>query len=354
MRESSEAGTLKNETNGKSKLPGCIAIGSVILAVIGLVVFLVFEFNASRGRLAVGNRLDAIRKEGLPTNAVELDEYYRIADGAEDITADWLDPINAIEAITSDGRDMSKIPFLGGEVELEHLALDGNDWPGMTESKTFLALIRPELSKLHNVAKKEGDVRYPVDLSEGYLALLEHCQSARNAARCLKLEAFDAAHRGDAEAVTQSLETMVKLGQTLEDEPLLVSQLVHIAIYSIAIEAYLRVIPVVEFNADQQDRLAKRFKSTNYSQCLKTALIGERAASIDVFLNPAKLSGLGETVPMVMGPRHADLMFYLDTTEEMIAAAERPFPDAITAADQIDEQTQEVLNSDSFFKNITT
>ena len=64
----------------------------------------------------------------------------------------------------------------------------------------------------------------------------------------LQLEAHVAAHRGDAAAAAESLIAMHRAGQSLEQEPVVVSQLIRIAICGLAVQTMADLLPHVEFS----------------------------------------------------------------------------------------------------------
>lgn len=96
----------------------------------------------------------------------------------------------------------------------------------------------PVAEMLHGIAASGlTKSRYPVDLRKGFAVELPHLAALRNLARVLSLGAWLAAVDGrPADAATAVLD-MAPLGNSLEEEPLLISQLVRVAVHGIACAA---------------------------------------------------------------------------------------------------------------------
>ena len=69
--------------------------------------------------------------------------------------------------------------------------------------------------------------------------LLPQVQGLRSCARMLTLEARVAAHRGDADGTARSIHAMFAACRAVEEDPILISHLVRVALVVTAIETVL-------------------------------------------------------------------------------------------------------------------
>ncbi len=105
--------------------------------------------------------------------------------------------------------------------------------------------------------------------------LLPHLGAYRTLCRLLTCEAADRIDRGDAEGAVESITTALALARTLADEPVMISQMVVMALHAWIIEqGVLRLInePTLAISNEQYSRL---------EAALKSAVSTNRAASID-------------------------------------------------------------------------
>jgi len=167
----------------------------------------------------------------------------------------------------------------------------------------------------------------------------------------LSLEAQVCAHRGDASGVADSIHAMCKLSNSLEHEPIMISQLVRIAIGGMSAGVCRRLLPYVDFSDADLQRLAEDFRTTRYEGSFRRSLIGERAVVVQVFQNPSKSDEVGAELSKTVGPvlglnRNEDLCKYLESLERMITAAAKPMPQAQNEFDQIEQELDALMTSD--------
>ena len=114
-----------------------------------------------------------------------------------------------------------------------------------------------ECLKLVRQACQMNQCRFPVDLSRGVEAEVDHLPPLRGLARLMVLDATLHADTGRVEDTYRSLLDLANLGRVLKDEPTLISQLVRIAIHSMAVDAIERALHRVQFEDDQLAALAQ-------------------------------------------------------------------------------------------------
>ncbi len=171
--------------------------------------------------------------------------------------------------------------------------------------------------------------------------LLPNIQGIRGAARMLALEARVAAHRGDSHAVAQAIHAMFATSNAAAEDPILVSQLVRIAITSMAVNELLVAIESVEFSEDDLTMLRQDVQEIDFRRGLERALMGERVTGITTFRNPGQVSDMGE-VPFQFRANNEDLALYLRTLAKWIEASRQPFPEALDASAAAQLEIQEL------------
>lgn len=108
--------------------------------------------------------------------------------------------------------------------------------------------LREELKKVEAALAKaralerlrEG--RFPLKWSKDFISTTVKCQDAREVARLLQADATARAQDGDADGALESGRAILIAGRSIGDEPLLMSQLVRMAIASVAVASIERTL----------------------------------------------------------------------------------------------------------------
>lgn len=325
---------------------GCLLIAVGVIALLMLVCCSgIIGWRAQSARRADA-MLAEVQKRGEPANAAELNDYYALPDGAFDATKLWVTAIAPLDGAAYN-QDAKDLPIVGTDAEIPP---PGQPWPEMANVEAFLAKYDATMRLLHEAAGRGGGARYDLDFGQGFAMMMDHVQKLRGGARMLSLEAHVRAHRGDADGVADSIHAICALGNSLEQEPTLVSLLVRIAIGRVASDLCRRQLPHVEFSDTDLQRLAEDFRTTRYNKGLQRSLVGERAVGIGAFRNPGgdATGGSGMpsgTVPVAGLNPDDDLCQYLAFMERMIAAAGKPMPQARNEFDQIELELMALSSS---------
>jgi hypothetical protein len=290
------------------------------------------------GANSISNKLAAITAAGQPVTWEELDDWYvapRDADNAATLYAP------AFAALTKD--DPKTPAFLS------------------RNQKALQLLLRaPELKSC----------RYPVDLRDGYLAKLPHLRKIKDCASLLEAEAVAQAGQGHTDQASKAIVAGLRLARSLENEPVLISLLVRVAAEYIVLRGLEQVVTRKPFEGDQLLSLQAALHDTAGLKYLARALGGERCGTIQAFQVPpeermspffeAEASSTDDqndsrarstAVQKEMTARltahrktpawHEDFNFALDYFASLLAAAEKPLPEALAsfadAEAQIDE-----------------
>lgn len=227
------------------------------------------------GWSSMNSQLSALRAKGLPTSATELNEYYAIPEGALDSTDLWVAAIDTVQDADLDQRGTT-LPFLGeGPVPVP-----GEEWAELETSQTLLAELKDELEAIHKAADAGGQVRFPIDCSAGFQTLLPHTQNSRTVTRLLQFDAQVSAHDGNDSRALRDLRAIFALSNALRGEPILISQLVRMAIHAIGCDAVERLMPHCNWNDAELELLQIAIRSARFKDEMGQALCGERATCL--------------------------------------------------------------------------
>jgi hypothetical protein len=171
--------------------------------------------------------------------------------------------------------------------------------------------------------------------------LLPHAQHMRAVARLLALESAVNAHRGRPHEAVDSIVGMFTAARSLEQEPILISQLVRMAIGSMARRRLAWLLSAVTLDDSQLARLDAELSATDYQHSLHRAMLGERAMGIQVFANPASLRPDVPNAGLGLSPA-SDEAVYLQFMEEMIVAADKTGPARKEAVDRAEARLKQL------------
>jgi hypothetical protein len=142
--------------------------------------------------------------------------------------------------------------------------------------------VAPTLEKL--AADGPRPSRYPIDLREGFNVKLPHLARLRMLARELHLDALHWSVAGDSKKAQDAVLALMPLQASLSNEPILISQLVRIAILGIAVDSVETVVNRAPLTDDDLQRLEQRLGQAlpphTEEMILDKAMHGECAMSL--------------------------------------------------------------------------
>jgi hypothetical protein len=157
-------------------------------------------------------------------------------------------------------------------------------------------------------------------------------------------------HQGDHAGAAESLVCLLRLGDTLRDEPIIISQLVRMAIFSIFAERLQEYLAWGQADDANLVRLQAAVAEVDIPASFQRAMIGERAManhtlshedlrSLDALTgrppNGAPGADSFAWIPLngtIAELRPGDAAMVLTTLTEMAEAAKHPFPEAAAEA----------------------
>jgi hypothetical protein len=276
--------------------------------------------GSGKGGALIAARLEAVRQAGQPLTREELNAWY---------------------AEAADGENAA--PLLAQAFA----ALPAGD----AKSASYLAQGQQALALLHKAAAR-GQCRYPVDLTRFPDMPLPHLPKIKAGCQLLGREAMANAAKGQTDLAAQSILHGLRLARSLEQEPLLISQLVRIASDAAMATSLENALSLRPFSEQQLQRLqaAVREESVALGQCLSRPLVAERCSVVRLFqMTPQeyeKLSGSAGTNAPFGTPAEreryrksaasdADFGLCLDYLSNALAVASLPSPACLEAAGQL-------------------
>ncbi|MHC4248377.1 MAG: hypothetical protein ACYS9X_04550 [Planctomycetota bacterium] len=150
--------------------------------------------------------------------------------------------------------------------------------PHLPKVKAVLALYAKVLP-LARKAMERPRCRFDNDYSKGVEVELPHLAHLRALARVFSGEAILHASSGRDDKAAESIACVVGLARAFDEEPLLISQLVKIAIASIGIGALEKIERGAPLGDSARKRVIAEMQTLNFAEPMSVALEGERVMS---------------------------------------------------------------------------
>jgi len=290
----------------------------------------------------VNGRLRALQRDGLPTSGAELNRWY--------VTVP--DQKNAALVLTQAFALMQTFPDQRSN-EVFRFKPPPHGQPLSSTQKVLLSdyvALNAEALATAKVATQLPRSRFPVDFSPGFTTPLPHLAKLKGLAQSAGCKAILAVQSQETEEATRSLILMLNMAQSLENEPVSISQLVRVAILKMSVRALEYSLASGSWADTELSLLASRFTAAEKTNLMALAFMGERAMAIPYFRDGwANLKRLGQTegeaeeaspspsfgdlgtfFSRATGFFERDLKFYLRVMETNISLAGAPPPRRLT------------------------
>jgi len=312
-----------------------VVTGIVIVAVPVLIVIW-----AVKGHMRIERRLAEIREAGEPTTVEEMTEFYAWPPADEDATQLWIDAGTMFREL-AESEAAEDLPIVGRNYPDETPPLPGEPWPGRDSAEALLAEYSEAFDLAHRAAAIGGWARYPRQFELLLETPISFQRETRATCWSLALAAYLDAHRGDARAAFQSLETCHSLAEAWHREPMLVPYLVGIAMHGLTYEATGNLLVRTEFTSAELRTMQETLRNiaAGSHSALRRALAGDRWMVLEqmrqVSIDAENLSPTRRL--LVYGSRVEDFNFYLDHMQQLIDAMELPPHETIESFRATDE-----------------
>lgn len=307
-------------------------------------VYLWWMLAEAKAAHEVGLEVARIQANGEPVTIYDLYQYHQVPAGATDTTPAWMAALKQVNGVQVN-PDFLSLPIVGTSAK-DAAPLDA-DAPDnqLALAEKFLTLCQPGLQAAEDAAKAKGECRFPTDFAMGATTPLTRVQQCRGLARVLSLQTRVHVERGDTAAAIESTTTMLDLTRAMGQELSLVGELVHIAILGVAFKDIQFLVENAHLTDEQLARLQHEVQALNTRQSFTTSLVGERGYGFHSFhqfptLAPGATRTATQADPMAGGrlTRGKACSIYLEVMQRVIDASRKPMPQAIDAAQQIEQQ----------------
>jgi hypothetical protein len=346
---------------------------TVMLILVGLIaLYVVYDLSLSR---SIQGRIDSIHRAGFPATWVELDKWYAQPPAGENAADVYREAFAKFETWTnkpaqlstpSDADDKSKfssrprskrdlLPVVG----LAKLPPRTEPLPGEMQQLVaeYLSDDAEALRLLHQAAAMKS-CRYPTDLSQGFATLLRHLNPVRQAARLLSLEAIRDTEQQKPQEAVESVVVSLGVARSLNQEPVLISQLVRIACQGISLDSLERILNRMPLTEEQLAKLAAALEGSEDPQAMTRAFVGERCCGAGFFEGARSgkfsLQEIGSPDSQWLSIRPLSALYrasglleldeekYLDFMEQYVKATQLPPPENMAAASAVVDETNQV------------
>jgi len=290
-------------------------------------------------------RVLAIRQKGYPTSLRELDAWYTHIPDSQNVALILTNAFSQpalTNAFTVVG-DTNWVPARGHLIDKDRGA----------ELSAVLTTNQTLLDLLHSATALTNS-RYPIDLTQGFKVLLPYLGKVKGSVQLLTAEALFDASNGEIDKALEALRAAGAVSDSLAEEPLLISQLVRYASWAIIWKRCELILNGAALSDPQLNELQTLFQNAEKPNAMVRGLAGERASGLAVFMGSPDLNyifvGMDSDSPPALKDRlraslyigllkstgilRKDKAFYLDVMATNIAAAEAPFPQRLTLAQQ--------------------
>ncbi len=252
----------------------------IILLLIGAAAFTIFRL---RTKAELRARIEAIRAAGYPVTLAELDRWYTIPDGAENAAFTIMDAFAHYKQW--DRQKAISMPVVG------QAKLPARTEPIAEKARLLIAQYiadNNEAIELLNTGAAIEHCRYPVDLSDGFNALIPYLGELKIAIQMLNLEAMLHAENGDPESAVRSVKSALGVLRSLQKEPVAVSQLVRVACQALTLSVLEWLVNRIELTDGQLAELSRVLATADeHSLDFNRAFIGEMCSGIALLTLPS-------------------------------------------------------------------
>lgn len=227
----------------------------------------------------------------------------------------------------------------------------------------FLSEHAELLGQIRAMAAASGPL-YPLDLSQGYATLLPHLAPTRELTRLLQAVAIARAHGGDFEGAAADILAGLQLGARLQEEPIMLSQLVNVAINSIMFETVGIAFPEGQVPDALAAELARQYHANDLSESFLASAHGEEGFALDFMTRIMESgwgynesfselmdenSGMAETwggylysSPLARPWQHLDMQTYGQIMDEYEATFALPYYEAREVLESIEREVDDL------------
>ena len=321
---------------------GCLLYGVGFFFGIPLLLLLVgFLIIAGRERSSkrkVVQHIEKIVAQRLPVDNQSMLSFTNSLTSKED-TKEW---IAVLGELTSEefGKSVTGVQhFDPAATEEMDVPEPGKAWANEKVTRDFLdkwSDLRGRISRLSMKQLEPGSkpVRFITNF-DSINTLLPHTQNMRSAARMLMLNGQVAVIDRNSARTRMSIEALFGCSRTVAGEPILVSQLVRVAIEGMGVGLLRSALKHdVLSEKDLIALLPRILEGINVSPQWKIAMQGERGLILPLFENPELIDDVFRWLP----GRSTDTLHFLDLMEQVLSVPDGDFDQFRAGLEKIEQE----------------
>jgi hypothetical protein len=285
-------------------------------------------------------QLLAVDSTPLPDTDAELNRWCPEPPAGKNAAAPFVQGFAAINVTNQDWQG-TNLPWLG---KAPTPPIDRPLTPSLANAiKEYLGRNENAFNDFRQAAVLK-ESRYPWDLTLGPNSQLKHLSGVKLASKSLALYVLDRANSGDGDKAAEGLMLQLALIESLESEPILISQEVRANCVHYLLYALTQALNRVNLPAKRVDEIEKRLGGLERMEAegygFKRGLVGEKVLIRDMFDMPAEKMAAWYLENTIMGitkedraivtgkyARKTDDLFATETSSQVLAAWEVPYPD---------------------------
>jgi len=227
---------------------------------------------------------------------------------------------------------------------------DPSEWTESDEAEVaaFLRANQDLIEEIRRMAERGGpivllEISYPPDVD------LEHLSRLRDCARWLRADAMIKAKEGNLSETVEDIVAQMNLGDAVGLEPLLLSQLVRIAISGLASDTIQRSLHGGDLSSDRIQELVDQLGQTYNRDAFADGMAGEVMIARSLFTELREGGGpLGGffnwlyTGPIGRPWFNKDEELYIDTMNQLAETNQRPRYEAAPVLDSMATDMQDI------------
>ncbi len=269
-----------------------------------------------------------LRERGLPTTIADLEAGLPPFDSEPAGTENAAPILNAAFALV---KSIGPLP----------------DWD-LRESPELPEGVREGLPRFAEVfdllyrAAERPRCRFDLRWSDGWEMLLAHLSAIRDLSRLLQTRAVARTADGDVEGAIEDVRVIFALSRCLREEPILISQLVRIAVADMGLEALREILPRSQSAVEALDETSPDPAAGSMACALQGELVmalwfatGEYRPEVLEILAPRGGLGVVMSSGLVAPYVRADVAFLGDLLARCIETARMPYPTALELIDGV-------------------
>lgn len=316
----------------------CILIGLSVVFCGGPLTWWFARRSNAFGELA--EKRDEIRARGLPIDDESM-EAYRYQLMGHEKSDRWM---NVLEQLDSEQFQASctGIPVIGVS-EDDVGFVPGQPYKYDADVSEFLESWKDLREEIHEIAEGTDSTWTEVKM-DSFNTEIPYVQPSRAAARLLVLEFEDAVRRDDSEQAFQSLMALIGVSRAFEEDPILITQLVHIALSGVAVQKIKQAVELDLLDENQLQTILDQLKTfDDFGSKYRMAIAGERAMSQPVFDDISSLSEDELGIPFGFRQRPIDALASLDLISRAESIPTDDLTGFLTAVQELTDQINDEM-----------